>query len=432
VRGLGPATALAVVVSNMIGTGVFTSLGFQAVDTHTGFALLALWAIGGLVACCGALCYAELGAALPYSGGEYVYLSRIYHPLVGFLAGWVSLTVGFAAPIALAGIAFGRYLSVVAPIAPLTGALVVLGIVAAVHFADLRLARRFQLTITIVDLLLIAGFIAAGLAYRTPERVDFAASRAAWQEMTQGSFAVSLIYVSFAFSGWNAAGYVAGEIRSPRRTIPLALAGGTAFVTLLYLLLNLAFLRTTPLTQLAGTLEVGALSARQMFGATGGTVMSGAIAALLVATISAMVLAGSRLTAALVAELPGLQRLGARAPNGVPRNALAVQIGMTLALLLSNSFERVMTYAGFTLNLGTLLTVTGLVWLRHREPALPRPFRTWGYPLTPLIFMLASLWTLGFVIRVRPLESLAGLLTLASGAVVYGLGAKPTLSRSPR
>lgn len=418
-RQIGFATATSVIVANMVGTGVFTSLGFQVVGTRQGFALLALWAVGGVVALCGALAYAELGAAYPHSGGEYVYLGRIYSPLLGFLGGWVSMTVGFAAPIALAALAFGRYLAAVAPVPPLAGSLIVLALVAAVHASDLQLARRFQVSLTSVELALIAGFIFAGLGYRTPEPISFAPSAAAWREIGQPAFAVSLIYVSYAFSGWNAAGYIAGEIRRPTRIIPLSLLSGTALVALLYLVLNWTFLRTIQIDRLAGVVEVGALSARAMFGAAGGRIMSGMIAMLLVATISAMVLAGSRVTEAVTRDLARLSMIGARTARDVPRNAILLQVGITLALLLTNSVERVMTYAGFTLNLNTLLAVVGLYVARRRQPDRVLPYRTWGYPFVPLVFILVSLWTLGFVLTERPLASLAGMATVAIGGAIY-------------
>ena len=418
-RQIGFATAASVIVANMVGTGVFTSLGFQVLATHQGFALLALWAVGGVVALCGALSYAELGAAYPHSGGEYVYLGRVYAPWLGFLGGWVSMTVGFAAPIALAALAFGRYLAVVLPVAPVFGSVLVLVLVAAVHATDLHLARRFQVSLTTLELALIAGFIVAGLAYKSPEPISFAPSARAWREMAQPAFAVSLIYVSYAFSGWNAAGYIAGEIERPSRNIPLALISGTALVAILYLVLNWTFLRTIPLDRLGGVVEVGALSATAMFGAIGGRIMSGMIAMLLVATISAMVLAGSRVTEAVSRDLARLSMIGARTARNVPRNAILLQVGITLALLLTNSVERVMTYAGFTLNLNTLLAVLGLFIARRREPHRVLPYRTWGYPAVPLVFIGVSLWTLGFVLWERPLASLAGLATVAAGGAIY-------------
>jgi APA family basic amino acid/polyamine antiporter len=418
-RAIGLPTALAVVVSNMVGTGVFTSLGFQVVDLHTGFALLVLWAVGGLLALTGALCYAELGAALPRSGGEFVYLSEAFHPALGFTGGWVSVTAGFAAPIALAGMAFGRYASQVVPLTPRAGALLVLALVAAVHLADLRLARWFQVTVTSVKLLLVLAFVAAGLLIAEPQPLSFAPSAVALGEIATAPFAVSLVYVSYAFTGWNAAGYVAGEVREPARTIPRAIVTGVLAVTALYLLLNWTFLRTTPLAELAGKVEVGAISAGQIAGPAGARVMSAIIALLLVATISALVLAGSRVTAAVGATLGERALLGRRSADGVPRNALLFQFALIVLLLLTGSFEAVLTYAGVTLNLTSLLAVLGLLRLRRTQPALARPYRTLGYPATPLVFAALSAWMLVFAARERPTAVLWAVATLGAGVLLH-------------
>ena len=263
--------------------------------------------------------------------------------------------------------------------------------------------------------------------------MPFLPSPEAWREITQPAFAVSLIYVSYAFSGWNAAGYIAGEIRRPTTVIPLSLLTGTSLVALLYLVLNWTFLRTIPINRLPGVVEVGALSARAMFGPAGGRIMSGMIAALLVATISAMVLAGSRVTEAVTRDLARLSMIGARTARDVPRNAILLQVAITVTLLLTNSVERVMTYAGFTLNLNTLLAVVGLYIARRREPNRTLPYRAWGYPFVPLIFILVSLWTLGFVLTERPLASLAGLATVALGVAIHwwdGRGAAEASARA--
>lgn len=426
-RQVGFATATSVIVANMIGTGVFTSLGFQVVETTSGFALLALWAIGGLVAMCGALAYAELGVAYPHSGGEYVYLSRLYSPLVGFLGGWISMTVGFAAPIALAALAFGKYFAAVVPVSPFAASVAVLAVVALVHASDLAVARRFQVTLVIVELLLILSFVVAGLTFDRPTDISFAPTADGWRQVMSPGFAVSLIYVSFAFSGWNAAGYIAGEVRDPGRTLPATLIIGTALVAVLYLLLNWTFLRTIPVDQVRGVVEVGALSAQAMFGDRGGRLMSAMIAMLLVATISAMVMAGSRVTEAVTRDLSRLRIIGARSANRVPRNAILLQVGITLVLLMTNSVDRVMTYAGFTLNIGTLLAVVA-VWIRRRrEPKRVLPYRIPGFPVVPAFFVVASVWTLGFVLWERPVAAFAGLGTLALGVALFwwdGRGAR--------
>jgi basic amino acid/polyamine antiporter, APA family len=428
-RSLGIAPATAVVMSNMIGAGVFTTLGLQAVEVQSGFALLLLWALGGLVAFCGALAYAELGAAIPRSGGEYVYLSRLYGPTTGFLGGWVTMTVAVATPIAIAGIAFGRYLGVLTGLPPLAGALAVVLVVAGIQLGGLRLARWFQLALTGLTLVLLLAFITAGLLHPTPEAVSFAPSAESWKEVFQPGYGVALIYVSYAFLGWNAAGFIAGEIVEPGRTIPRVLIVATLTVTLLYLLLNWTFLRTVPFAAIPGTVEIGARSAEAMFGPGGGRLMSGAIALLLIATISAMVLGGSRVTAAVFAGTPALQALGARAANGVPRNATLVQLGFIGLLLLTNSFELVITYAGFTMTLMMLLIVVGLMRLRRSAPDLERPYRMWGYPVTALIFLGLNLWSLGFTVWQRPLATVAGCATLVLGWAAFRALARPVRVR---
>ena len=430
-RHFGFAGATSVLVANMVGTGVFTSLGFQALDLHTGGALLSLWIVGGVVALCGAIAYAELGALLPKSGGEYVYLGQAWHPLAGFLGGWVSMTVGFAAPIALSSMAFGRYLSAIVPVSPRAASLAMLAFVVAVHLAGLHAAKRFQVAITSTQLVLVAAFIVTGLAYASPVPLDMGLDTGrALQEVLSAPYAVSLVYVSFAFTGWNAAGYIAGEIERPERTIPRSVVASTLLVTVLYLLLNFAFLRTVPLTEVAGKVEVGALSARAMFGEAGGRAMSGIIAAVLLASISAMVIGSSRVTQAVAESLPQWRVLGVRGADGVPRNAILAQGVLILVLLLTNSFETVMLYAGFTLNLMSLLTVLGMMRLRRTAALMPRPYRAWGYPVTPLVYAALSLWTLGTLLMQRPGASLAGLATVVVGIAIWVLGNR-TATRLP-
>jgi basic amino acid/polyamine antiporter, APA family len=416
-RQIGLTAAVAILISNMVGTGVFTSLGLQVAGTHTGFALLALWALGGIGALCGAACYSELGAAMPRSGGEYVYLGEIFHPFLGFLGGWVSMTVGFAAPIALAGIAFGRYATVFLPLSARQASLVSILALTVIHAASLRLARWFQVGVTTLIVVLIALFLGAATWYPHPVALDLAPTATALHEVGAPAFAVSLIYVSYAYSGWNAASYVAGEIAEPQRNIPRALLVGTAIVTVLYVLLNWAFLRTVPLGRLAGVVEVGALSASAIFGPAGGRIMSALIAIVMVGSMSGFVLAGSRVTQAIVADLPAFRAIAARSSGGVPRRAILAQVTLTLALLLTNAFEPIVTYAGFTLELVTLLSIVGLIVRRRRGVA--SPVSAWGYPATALIYLAVSGWTLTFVVVQRPLESLLGGVTLLVGALIY-------------
>ncbi|TGE26180.1 APC family permease [Hymenobacter metallicola] len=416
-------TGAAIVVANMVGTGVFTSLGFQVLGIQSGFALLMLWAVGGLIALCGALCYGELAAAMPRSGGEYHYLSQIYHPALGFLSGWVSATVGFAAPTALAAMALGRYAAGVWPAVP--PQLLSIGVVLAltvVHGMSSRVGSRLQVVVTAVKVGVLVLFIGAGLLSATPQSIAFLPQAPDWQQLLSPSFAVSLIYVSYAYSGWNAAVYLTGEVAEPQRNLPRILLAGTAVVLLLYVGLNFVFLYGTPVAALSGQLEVGYVAASHIFGPAVGRLMGAVIAVLLVSTISSMVFAGPRIIQVMGEDLPALRGLAVVSKNGVPVRALLLQTSLTLFFILTSTFEQVLLYAGFILSLFTFLTVLGLFVLRQRRPDLPRPYRAWGYPLTPLVFLGLSGWTLIFILRDKPTESLYGLATLAVGAVVYFVG----------
>lgn len=415
-------SATSITVANMIGTGVFTSLGFQVVDVHSGFALLLLWAIGGVFALCGALAYGELAAALPRSGGELHFLSRIFHPAVGFLAGWVSLTVGFAAPIALAAMAFGRYFVRVVPGgSPVALSCAVVVLVALAHLRNLRFGSAFQNVFTLFKVVLILVFIAAAWLSPAPRQIDFA-PRAGDLGVVLGSpFAISLLYVMFAYSGWNAATYITGEVARPAVNVPRSLALGTGLVLVLYVGLNWAFLVAAPVSELAGQVEVGHVAAARIFGDAGGQLMSAMLCLALVSTISAMTWAGPRVTQVMGQDFPFFRAFAKTHEGGSPRRAVVLQTGLALVMLLTATFEIILVYAQFTLVLCSFLTVLGVFWLRYREPDLPRPYRTWGYPVTPLLFLVISLLTLGHTLLDRPFESLAGLATLAVGGLFYRL-----------
>jgi APA family basic amino acid/polyamine antiporter len=419
-RGVSRWTAAALVVANMIGTGVFTSLGFQVAAVPSVFPLVLLWVVGGLFAMCGALCYAELAAALPRSGGEFHFLSRSIHPKVGFLAGWTSITVGFAAPVALAAMAFGKYFALAVPgVPPLAASVGSVLVVTGAHLCGLRSTALFQNAFTATKLLLILVLLAAGLAGGAAHPIPVLPAPGDWALVASGPFAVSLIYVMYAYSGWNASVYIAGEIRDPARSLPWSLVAGTLVVTVLYVAVNALFLAVAPLSELSGQLEVAGVVAVRVFGETGGRLMSGMIGLALVSCISAMTWAGPRIAQVMGEDHRPLRFLAARSRTGVPARAIGVQTVIVLVLLFSSTFERVMAYTQFTLNLWGLLTVGGLFLLRWREPSLPRPYRVWGYPVTPLLFILIALAMLVFVLRSNPIESIAGLASIALGLLFY-------------
>src|SRR3984885_3633139 len=271
-------TATAIVVADMVGVGVFTSLGFQVTDITSGFSLLLLWVVGGVVAICGAFCYAELAAMLPRSSGEYNFLRRIYHPAFGFVAGWLSATVGFAAPIALAALAFGPYFKALVPGAPpLLLGFCVTWLAALVHLGGVRFGSAYHNVWTTLKLLLIVALIVAGFALGDSQPISFLPSAADLPQIVSAPFAISLVFVMYSYSGWNAATYIVGEMRDPARNVPRALFLGTCIVIVLYVCLNAVFLVTTPIKELAGQLDVAIVAGKHMFGDFGGRFVGGLV-----------------------------------------------------------------------------------------------------------------------------------------------------------
>lgn len=422
VAKIGLFTAISLVIANQIGTGVFTSLGFQVATIPAVFPLLMLWVVGGIIALCGALAYGELGAALPRSGGEYHLLSTIYHPILGYLSGWVSAVLGFAAPTALAAIALSKYTQTVFPQVPGNhlAALVVV-IISIIHMNSLRWGSIFQDAFTTLKVLLILLFIGAVFWVDQPQAIRVLPNSEDLRLITSSHFAVALIYVSYAYTGWNAAIYIVDEIRSPLKNLPRALFFGTLLVLILYVLLNFVFLYTVPIEDLTGVVEVAFPSAAAIFGISGGKIMSIIIAVLLISTVSAMVFVGPRITMVMGQDLPALRLFARKSKNNIPIYAIVFQAIITLSFIYTSSFEQVLIYASFMLVLFTTLTVSGVFVLRYTQPDLPRPYKTWGYPFTPALYLFLSLWTLVYVFMDKPKESLIGLGIGFAGLVVYFL-----------
>ena len=419
-RSVGFGTATAIVVANIIGTGVFTSLGFQLAEIQSGFALLLLWVVGGVVAVCGALCYGELSAALPRSGGEYHFLSAIYHPAVGFMAGFISATVGFAAPIALAAMAFAKYFEGIFGIhSPLLLSFVVVWLIAAVHMGGLKPGAAFQNVSTLMKLLVIAVLIVAGFLLKSNEPIQFRPAAGDGSIVFGPAFAVALVYVMYSYSGWNAAAYIAGEIKKPERNIPRALLCGTVLVIIIYTALNAVFLSSTPVSELRGQLEVGLIAGTHVFGEKGGKVVGAIICLGLLSAISSMTWIGPRVTMAMGEDHWLLRFLGGKNSRGIPLNAILLQMVIVSLLLLTRSFEQVVIYIQFSLLLCSLLTVVGVMVLRRKRPDLPRPYRVWAYPLPVLLFAIITVWMMIYLLYSHPKESLGGFATMLLGLILY-------------
>lgn len=418
-------TVTAVVIANMVGTGVFTSLGFQLLEIRSGFVILMLWAAGGVAAVCGAMTYAELGAALPRSGGEYNFLARIYHPAAGFVSGWVSATIGFAGPTALAAITFAAYATSTLPadVGPWHKKLLASGLVillTIVHATNRRNSGSLQVGFTILKVTVIVSFCAAALALAdTPQAVAFTPVAGDGALLTSGAFAVSLIYVSYAYTGWNAATYLSSELDDPQRTLPRILLTGTLVVMALYLALNYVFLRVAPMEEMTGQIEIGYIAAQWAFGPLGAKFTGVVLALLLVSTVSAMTIAGPRVLQVIGEDFRALRVLGRTNRDGIPAIAIAVQSSITVVFIVTSSFESILVFSGFTLALNSFATVLGIFVLRRRQPDLERPYRTTAYPLTPLIYLALTGWTLTFVLLDKPAEALGGLAIIIAGLVFY-------------
>lgn len=423
----GFRSALAIVIANMVGTGVFTSLGFQLQAIQSGFVIIMLWVAGGIAALCGAMSYAELGAALPRSGGEYNFVSRIYHPAAGFIAGFTSASVGFSAPIALAAITFASYgTSVFAGETPpwmikaIASALVV-GLT-AIHVTSHKISGSAQSFFTLLKVIVIVGFCVAALLFaQSPQPVKFLPQLGDVKQIFSGAFAVSLIYVSYAYTGWNSATYLSNELDDPQRALPGILIAGTLIVMLLYVALNFVFMKVAPIEEMVGKIEIGYIAAQSAFGDTIGRVVGVILALLMVSTVSAMVIAGPRVLQVVGEDFRVFHRLAKTNRDGIPATAIWVQTVITLLFILTSSFDVILVFSGLLLALNTFTTVLGLFVLRVRQPKLARPYRVPLYPVVPLIYLALTGATIGFVLYSRPAEAAIVAAFIVLGIVIYFL-----------
>ena len=418
-------TVTAVVIANMIGTGVFTSLGFQLLDIQSGFAILLLWALGGLIAVCGSMTYAELGSALPRSGGEYNFLTEIYHPSAGFISGWISATIGFSAPTALAAITFSTYLLTIFPeinndwLRKIIACSLVI-ILAFIHSSNRKSSGGLQMIFTVMKVGVIILFCFGAILFaKNIQPVSFSPNNNDISIIFSGSFAVSLIYVSYAYTGWNAATYLSSEIERPQKYLPLILISGTTIVTVLYILLNFVFLSVAPIEDMQGKIEIGFIAAQSAFGGSVANFTGLVLSLLLISTVSAMTLAGPRVLQVIGEDFKVLNILSRKRKDGIPSTAIYIQSLIAKIFILSSSFESILVFDGFTLALNSFVTVIAVFVLRSKQPNLPKPYKTFGYPFTPLIYLALTGWTLYFVIINRPIEVLFSLGIILSGLIFY-------------
>jgi APA family basic amino acid/polyamine antiporter len=425
-RPLGVVHAAAVVVASMVGTGVFTITGTLLVSLPAPAVVLAAWAIAGLLALCGAAVYAELGAMMPRVGGEYVYVSRAFGPAAGFMSGWLALIVGFAAPTGVGALGFASYVNAVVPALPQTAvAVALIVVVTAVHMIDVRFGARIQAGLAGLVIALIVLFIFAALATGRLDAAHLGAPAPAARPVgggafaTAAAFAIGLVQVSYAYSGWNGAAYVAGEVRDPARALPRALVLGTGLVTLLYLALNVVFLAAVPPGALAGQIKVAHIAAGALFGARGAAFVSSLVALTAAGFVSAMLMSGPRVTVAMGQDGVFFRALSRTNARGAPTLAVGLQGALAIVAVLTAAFDRLLVYVGNMLTLNAAAAVLAAFVLRRREPTSARPHRALGWPFSGLLFLALAAFMVVLAVRERPTESAAGLATLIAGGAAY-------------
>lgn len=425
-RQLGLFAVTSIVVANMIGVGIFTTSGLLMGDLKDPWVMLLLWLIGGCLAFFGALSYGELGAAMPMAGGEYAFLSRLFNPMLGFLSGWVSFMVGFSAPIAASAIGFSEYLLNAYPLLPeLAGmsssvfikllACFVILLFSWIHSRGLSMGTGIQNVLTILKVVLILGLIVAGFVFGSGDFSHLEFSNASNAEtVSLKTYGLALMWIMFAYSGWNAATYIGSEIRNPQKNLPASLFLGTALVVVLYLLLNALFIYAVPAAEMAGVIAIGGLAVEYLFGEVTNILISVLIAFALFSSLSAFIIIGPRVYYAMARDGLFFSFVGRMHKKyEVPSNAIWIQALIAIVLVLSGTFDQILTYMGFALGIFPILAVFGVFQLRKKAESV-RKFP--GFPWVQLLFMAASVFILVLAFMERPLES-----SIAIGTVVIGI-----------
>lgn len=427
VQTIGWFTAGCLLISNIIGGGIFTTTGLLARDLGDPLWILSLWGIGGLFAIGGAMVYGELGSRLPHAGGDYVYLREAYGPLVAFLSGWTSFTIGFGAAVAASAISFSSYLLRVVPLADERSwgakslSLGLLWIVTLVHCQGLNGGGRLQRIITSTKVLAIGGLIVGGL-FAGAAHWDWLTERSGQAPPSLGATAVALVIVTYCYLGWNVAGFIATEITDPRRTLPKVMIGGTAFVAAIYTLLNLVYFSALSINALAQEpiVPVAEKAAAALWGPQSGRFVALLLCLSIAGAVSAMTWAGPRVYWAMAQDGAISPWLAKRDPStGIPARAILFQSCWASLLIVSGTFEQLIIYSGLVLALFMGLTLSAVFRLRMTQGDDGGPYHVPFYPLLPLLLVVGALTLVCFSMLHRPGEALYGAITVLAGLPFY-------------
>ena len=428
--GLFPVTNI--VIANMIGAGIFTTSGLLMKALHSPWLMISLWIVAGISALCGALCYGEVGAAIPRAGGEYVFLSRLFHPILGFLSCWLSFFAGFSAPIAFSAMTCSEYFTRAFPGLQSLGlvdpdletyalkkfyAILVIVIFTLIHMRGLVFGARIQNLLTVLKVGLIAGLIVFGLASGQGDTANFSSGSFSLGLSGWKVIGLSLMWIMFAYSGWNAAAYIGSEIKNPAKNLPRSLILGTGIVILLYVSINLFYVYAVPPAEMEGVISIGGLAAGNVFGRSFDVVISVLISFALLSSLSAFIILGPRVYFSMAKDGLFFKFASKVHPKfGTPSKSIMLQGLIASLLVLMGTFEQVLTYMGFSLGIFPILVVLGVFKLRKTGAS---PYRMPGFPLIPLVYMTFGAAILILAFMQSPTISLIALGTTAVGVPAY-------------
>jgi basic amino acid/polyamine antiporter, APA family len=419
-RTLGLLDALSIVIGITIGGGIFLVPNLVARELKSAAAILGVWIFAGIISFFGALACAELGTAIPSTGGQYVFLREAYGPFIGFLCGWTMFVVARTAQVAWLAVTMALYVSYFVPLSPVASKLLGIGAIAIFTAINYRGVHAGAVVQNIFTLAKVAGLLVIiGGAFLWSGHIAPAVGNAT-KDFSLSNFGVALIACVLAYDGWVQLSFVAGEIRNPQRNVLLALALGTAACIAIYLLANMAYLRVLWISEIAASEHVGATAAERALGPHGAVLVTLTILISIIGTLNGCFLTSPRIYFAQARDGLFFRRFGEIQPRfHTPGFAILAQGAWAIVLLLTGSYETLLDYAMFALWLSYGLMIAGVIVLRRRQPDLPRPYRMWGYPVTPVLFLAITAWFLANMLRTRPLPSLASLGLIATGVPVY-------------